>query len=183
VAIVSVRAVSYEVMADYLAGNPLNPCALAGAAHDRVWIIGVTNSDASPLNAFEGWAGGGPVALVADGERRLALSFDDIEARDDRPRDPRFVYFDEAMAARVCDFIRRAHGDDATRRDLLLVHCHAGVSRSGAIADFARAVTAVDYDTFRRANPQVVPNVTVRRLLLTAWEGPRGDGENSAQPA
>ena len=180
-AIVTVRAVSYEVMADYLAGNPLNPCALAAASHDRVWIIGVTNAPTCPLNAFEGWEEG-PVPLVKDADDRLALSFDDIEARDDRPRDPRFVYFDEAMAARVCAFVRRAHEDDPAAVDLLLVHCHAGVSRSGAIADFARGAVGADYDAFRRANPQVVPNVFVRSQLLNAWAAGCG-GDDSAQTA
>jgi hypothetical protein len=179
VAIITVRAVSYGVMADYLAGNPLNPCALAASAHERVWIIGITNAPACPLNAFEGWDDG-PVPLVTDGDDRLALSFDDIEARDDRPRDARFVYFDEAMAARVCGFVRLAHDDHPTRPDLLLVHCHAGVSRSGAVADFARAVTGTDYDAFRRANPQVVPNAFVRRLLLAAWEGAGGKSSHLA---
>ena len=75
----------------------------------------------------------------------------------------------EAMAARVVDFITRAHGADSTRRDALLVNCHAGISRSGAIADFARVVAGVPYDDFRRENPQVVPNTWVRRLLLARW--------------
>ncbi len=73
------------------------------------------------------------------------------------------------MTRRVCDFVLRAHRDAPERRDLLLVNCHAGVSRSGAIADFARSVTGVDYDSFRRLNPQVVPNAFVRSTLMAAW--------------
>lgn len=172
--IATVRAVPYEVMADYLRGeNPLNPCSVAARSHARVWIISVINSPECPLNVFEPWDDG-PVPLVEPSEDRLPLVFDDIEPRADAEghaaRDARFVYFDEALATRVCEFVRRAHGDDDASRDLLLVNCHAGVSRSGAIADFARAVTGVDYDTFARANAQIVPNAFVRRALFDAWE-------------
>lgn len=172
--IVTVCAVPYEVMADYLRGdNPLNPCAVAAEAHARVWIISVISSPQCPINVFEAW-GDGPVPLVERAVDRLPLVFDDIEPRADPSgddvRDPRFVYFDEELALRVCEFVRLAHGDDPARRDLLLINCHAGVSRSGAIADFARAVTGVDYDAFTRANAQIVPNVFVRRALFAAWD-------------
>lgn len=174
--ITTVRAVSYEAMAQYLAGDaPLGVCASLADSHDDVFIISVTNSPQCPLNVFEGWSDG-PVPLVEDGDDRLALAFDDIEPRVDRAsgdplaRDPRFVYFDDDMARRVCAFIARAHRRDPDRRALLLVNCHAGVSRSGAIADFARAVVGVDYSDFRRLNPQIVPNTHVRQRLLAAWE-------------
>jgi predicted protein tyrosine phosphatase len=171
----TVHAVSYDAMAEFLAGaNPLGACATLAARHDRVWVVSVTNSARCPLNCFEGWDDG-PVPLVQDGEDRVALAFDDIEPKVDAAsgielgRDGRYVYFDEAMARRVCAFVDRAHRDDAASDDLLLVNCHAGVSRSGAIADFARTVVGMDYGEFRRLNPQVVPNVFVRRLLFEAW--------------
>lgn len=178
-AIVTVRAVPYTVMAGYLRGeSPLNPCAVAASSHARVWIISVTNAPQCPLNVFEGWSDG-PVPLVTDAEDRLALAFDDIEPRKSATggelRPEGFTFFDDAMARRVCDFVARAHGDHPTRRDLLLVNCHAGVSRSGAIADFARTVAGVDYDAFKRANPQIVPNAFVRRALFEAWAS-RDDG-------
>jgi hypothetical protein len=156
--------------------NSLNPCVLLASQHERVWIVSVTNSPDYPTNCFEGWEDG-PVPLVEDGEDRIALAFDDIEPRRDGEngvelnRDSRFVYFDEPMAKKVCVFIDRAHKDDVARRDLLLVNCHAGVSRSGAIADFARAVLGIDYEEFKRHNAQIVPNTFVRRTLLDAWEG------------
>jgi predicted protein tyrosine phosphatase len=174
-AIVAVRAVSYEVMQDFLRGNPLNPCAVAAARHGKVWIISVTSA-APPWDGLEGAPAGELPPLVEDAVDRIALVFDDIEPHVDRAtgvelgRDEGFVYFDEVMAEKVCAFIRRAHEEDAARADLLLVNCHAGVSRSGAIADFARAVVEVDYEEFRRSNPQIVPNVLVRRLLFRAWD-------------
>lgn len=174
-AIVTIRAMPYEAIAAFLRGDDSTQLAARLAAtHDRVWIISVTNSQRCALNAFEGWTDG-PVSLVEDGEDRLALSFDDVEPQvGSRIDHERYVYFDEEMARRVCEFVLRAHRDAPERRDLLLINCHAGVSRSGAIADFARSVTRVDYDAFRRLNPQVVPNAFVRRLLMDAWtEMPR----------
>ncbi len=175
-AITTVRAVSYSHMAEYLRGDsPARPCAALAASHGRVWIISVTSSPRCPINAFEGWNDGGPAALVEDGDDRIALAFDDIEPRADLStgadlgRDARYVYFDHVMAQKVCRFVRRAHGDAPARRDLLLVNCHAGVSRSGAISDFARTVAGVDYTVFKRLNPQIVPNVHVRRALFEAW--------------
>lgn len=174
--ITTVRAVPYRDMAEYLAGSsPARPCAALAASHDRVWIISVTSSPRCPTNVFEGWDDNGPAALVEDGDDRIALAFDDVEPQTERStgvelgRNARYVYFDDAMAQRVCRFIHRAHGHAPSRRDLLLVNCHAGVSRSGAIGDFARTVTGVDYSDFKRLNPQIVPNPHVRRMLFEAW--------------
>jgi predicted protein tyrosine phosphatase len=74
------------------------------------------------------------------------------------------------MAQKTCAFIHRAHHSDPSSRDVLLVNCHAGISRSGAIADFARVVAELDYDAFKRANPRIVPNAFVLRTLFEAWE-------------
>jgi predicted protein tyrosine phosphatase len=189
-AITTVRAVPYSDMAEYLRGeSPARPCAALAASHDRVWIISVTSSPRCPTNAFEGWDEGGPVALCEDGDDRIALAFDDVEPRADPTthtelgRNARYVYFDHAMAQKVCRFIRRAHGDDPARRDLLLINCHAGVSRSGAIGDFARSVTGGDYSDFKRLNPQVVPNAHVRRTLFEAWAALGGGPHRAAVSA
>ncbi len=169
-ALTTIRAVSYDAMRAWLSGeDPLGRCAAAASSHDRVWIISITGSPECPHNAFEGWGEGGPAPLVTDGDDRIALVFDDVEPRPDSATREGFVCFDPAMAARVVEFVLRAHGDSDARRDALLINCHAGVSRSGAVADFARVVADVSYDSFRRENPQAVPNAWVRRLLLDAW--------------
>ena len=162
-AIVTVRALSYSTMAEYLRGaNELDPCRALARAHEKVWIVSVTGPRMAPL--------------VIDGADRIALAFDDIEPQTDRitgvelGRDPSYVYFDEEMAAKICAFVRRAHEESPARRDLLLVNCLAGVSRSGAIADFVRIVLEIEHDGFRRMNPQIIPNGLVRRLLFKAWD-------------
>lgn len=174
-ALTTIRAVSYDAMRAWLAGeDPLGRCAAAAASHDHVWIISITGSPRCPHNVFEGWGDEGPAPLITDGDDRIALVFDDIEPRPEEATREGYVCFDPAMAGRVVDFVLRAHGDSEARSDALLINCHAGVSRSGAVADFARVVAGVSYDRFRRENPQAVPNAWVRRLLLEAWHARAG---------
>ena len=66
-------------------------------------------------------------------------------------------------------FIRRAHASDG--RDLLVVNCMAGVSRSGAVATFAMQACGGSRDLFAAMNPHVVPNAFVGRLLRESWAG------------
>jgi intein/homing endonuclease/predicted protein tyrosine phosphatase len=44
-------------------------------------------------------------------------------------------------------------------------NCDAGISRSGAVAEFAAEVFGIPFDVFFRQNPQIMPNSFVRRLL------------------
>jgi predicted protein tyrosine phosphatase len=66
-----------------------------------------------------------PAALSPAFAAVLRLSFDDVQgvhASDERP-------FDDSHATAIMDFVRR-HGEGSQ----LVVHCHAGVSRSPAVA-------------------------------------------------
>lgn len=51
----------------------------------------------------------------------------------------------------------------------VIVHCTAGVCRSGAIVDFLRVVLDVDDIQFVRDNPKIIPNEWVRDLLWSVW--------------
>ncbi len=167
----TVCALPYVVLASYLRGDdPTHRCARIAAAHGRVWIVSIVNAPDCPSNAFEGWDDGAPAPLVADRDDRLALVFDDVEPDPGEAPSPRVRPFSPAMAERAVAFLERAHRDDPARRDALFVQCHAGVSRSGAVADFARTLAGIPYDDFRRENPQIVPNAWVRRLLFEAWQ-------------
>lgn len=46
-----------------------------------------------------------------------------------------------------------------------IVHCSAGISRSGAVGTFINDYFGLDYSTFRKTNPQVQPNPFVLRTL------------------
>ena len=51
----------------------------------------------------------------------------------------------------------------------IIVHCTAGVCRSGAIVDFLRVILDVDDIQFARDNPNILPNTWVRDLLWSVW--------------
>ena len=113
--------------------------------------------------------------ISQDGPDRMGLQFDDVEDKYDayngleKPRDPCLTYFDEPMATRVCEFIKRAHEDNPDSRDLLVVNCHMGISRSGAISDFVRVVCKLDFSEWKWQNPAANPNLLVKGLLRWAW--------------
>lgn len=47
----------------------------------------------------------------------------------------------------------------------LIIHCHAGISRSGAIGVFANDFLGLKYEDFKQENPHVLPNSKVLREL------------------
>jgi predicted protein tyrosine phosphatase len=47
----------------------------------------------------------------------------------------------------------------------IYIHCDAGVSRSGAVAKFMQEYLHLDYEEFRRENPQIVPNIAILKAL------------------
>ena len=89
----------------------------------------------------------------------LCLVFDDIV--DDSGKQ-----FCEADAKAILDFVC----DDSLP---VMVHCTAGIARSGAVGEVLdwyyncwKTQNAEDHRYFLRENPQVMPNSTVRRLLM-----------------
>lgn len=53
-------------------------------------------------------------------------------------------------------------------KKVCLIHCTAGVSRSGAVGAFVAEVMGVNYLDFKAANPSILPNERVLRLLRNA---------------
>lgn len=54
--------------------------------------------------------------------------------------------------------------------DTIIVHCTAGVCRSGAVADFLRVILDVDDVWFANANKHIIPNDWVLDLLWMTWK-------------
>lgn len=77
-------------------------------------IISITDYRTYPASLKEGW------------QRVLRLEFDDI----DQPEEP-YQMFTEQQAREVIEFVQDCTGSGI---DGILVHCHAGVSRSAAVA-------------------------------------------------
>jgi len=96
----------------------------------------------------------------------LTLTFDDICNEPETPEDlGNAILFNEDMAHAIMRFV-----DDGKLS--LLVHCTAGISRSGAVGEvlnwyFNRFETDdSDYRKFEIMHTDIVPNAHVRRLLL-----------------
>ena len=94
-----------------------------------------------------------------DSENLLVLYFDDVE---DGP-----AAMTPAQAKRIADFV--CSGSPRP----IVVHCSAGISRSGAVGEvlnwyFNRflADNEADYRAFGLRHPDLVPNAHVRKLLL-----------------
>lgn len=98
----------------------------------------------------------GDAPLLEESGNTIGLLFDDIE----RPVMD-FVPFNEEMAAKLYEFI-----DRNIHRDICVVHCDAGISRSGAVGAFIADRAGIPWETFRRNNPGILPNNLVRRLLI-----------------
>lgn len=157
-------AVPYFVMKDYLTGSwPHNRISAMSRNFDRLWIISITN----PITELRE---DGLFPLFQDAEDRIALQFHDIDSED---CDAKTIPFNKEMADKVVKFLRMANKGESN--DLLVVNCHAGISRSGAVSFFARSVFGIDYSMWKRQNPQVIPNALVLELLFRAW----GNSANS----
>ena len=97
----------------------------------------------------------------------LTLTFDDLCNEPETPEDlGNAVLFNEDMAHAIMRFV-----DDCQLP--LLVHCTAGISRSGAVGEvlnwyfnrYQETNTADDED-FVENNRQILPNTIVRRIML-----------------
>lgn len=71
------------------------------------------------------------------------------------------IVFNEDHAKQIKNFL-----DSIDTRKDLIVHCVAGISRSGAVGDFARTKFKIPFGKFMRNNPQVQPNAWIRKLLF-----------------
>ena len=97
----------------------------------------------------------------------LTLTFDDICNEPETSEDlGNAVLFNEAMAQQIMRFV-----DDGKLP--LLVHCTAGISRSGAVGEvlnwyFNRYLenNTADDEDFEQNNRQILPNTIVRRIML-----------------
>jgi predicted protein tyrosine phosphatase len=73
--------------------------------------------------------------------------------------------FTDEQAEELYEFIK-ANKDKA----MAIVHCGAGISRSGAVGTFIHSLyekndPMMTYDEFKRKNPRIMPNSYVLRLL------------------
>lgn len=54
-------------------------------------------------------------------------------------------------------------------KDCIIIHCTAGVSRSGAVATFINDYVSGDWHSFKQQNSSIQPNTHVYKLLKKIW--------------
>lgn len=86
----------------------------------------------------------------------ISLAFDDILPKHQEGN--KYTLFDDKMAKRTLEFLEKIHSDKD--ESVLVLHCHAGISRSGAIAYFASQKYKIDFH-----DPNIYPNRWVLELL------------------
>lgn len=100
-----------------------------------------------------------------DHENVMTLKFDDVEH--DMMASPTQAYdtraFTEEQAEKLYKFIKANR-----EKETCIVHCMAGISRSGAVGSFVQGYCQGDWDLFKRDNPHIAPNARVHRMLNAA---------------
>ena len=102
-----------------------------------------------------------------DHENVLRFWFDDVEFDEQQSPTNPFTCrsFKEDQAKQVFAFVKK-HAD----KDWV-IHCSAGISRSGAIGTFILHYLEGDKEYFAKRNPHIHPNGHILRMLnKLAWE-------------
>jgi len=73
------------------------------------------------------------------------------------------ILFNKDHASQVVSFIDDLQKDDED--SILVAHCHAGISRSGAIGTFACDYCNLDYNAFMKSNSFIMANPHVLETL------------------
>ncbi len=92
------------------------------------------------------------------------MFFDDIERDIYHKTYGDIKAFSKEQARELVEFIDR-HKD----KEKCIVHCAAGISRSGAVGTFINDYYGGDLEEFNRTNPHICPNALVFRLLKQAY--------------
>lgn len=91
----------------------------------------------------------------------LLVQVDDIdEDKLELAKNNQLMFFTNDQAKQIIEFLQDMN-DDFT----LIVHCGAGVCRSGAVVEFARGILHLEYDEFKRDNPHILPNLHILKTL------------------
>ncbi len=128
-------------------------------------------------------------AATSQGLARTSLHFASSPRRYSRGivRDPRpsYVFMSEEDAKRIVDHVVRFH--EHPERWECLVHCMAGVSRSGAVGTFIQRVAGIPAEHFLTQNTGLHPNRYVLKLLMRelsnrGWAGLDGHDDPDCAP-
>jgi predicted protein tyrosine phosphatase len=85
----------------------------------------------------------------------ITMTFDDIGNEVEG-----YLVFTKNMAKELFQFIKRNRN-----KKTCVVHCSAGISRSGAVGSFIQGYCGGDWELFKKDNPHILPNGRVLRML------------------
>jgi len=89
--------------------------------------------------------------------------FDDIDNEIfDLSGKRQYKLFDKNDAIQIINFVNKIQQKDIP---MLIIHCHAGISRSGAVGLFVTRYLGLDEIEFRQNNPRIMPNFHVLNIL------------------
>ncbi len=102
-------------------------------------------------------------------KQALSLKFWDItdkQAKEFKSKDlyDNAVLFNIQQAELIIGFILSSNQDDESD-GVLVIHCDAGISRSGACGTFAVDFLNLDYESFIKKNNYLMPNPYILRVL------------------
>ena len=96
----------------------------------------------------------------------LSLDFWDLTPTkhpDIKKKMPDAIFFDKNYAKKIIDFVDEIQKD---KKDSdMVIHCSAGISRSGAVGTFVCDYCGLDYNEFLKSNPYIMSNPYVLRIL------------------
>lgn len=108
----------------------------------------------------------GKSAIFSENPKHLTLCFDDIQPAVGM-HFLNLTYFNKNHAKDIVEFLEEVkHGNF----EMLLIHCTAGISRSGAVAKLARKMLDVPSDKFHKENRFIYPNKYILRKLYETWK-------------
>lgn len=135
------------------------------AQQDKAFFISILNPDDDTPSYFSGETDNVKIMTFPDVDREMDVPvFKSNPAPDDKVEMMHLVPFTKDQARELYQFIKK-HKD----RDVCIIHCTAGVSRSGAVASFLLDYTGGNYEQFKRMNPQIQPNAHVYKMLHDEW--------------
>lgn len=125
---------------------------------DKIFFISIHNQEDTV-----------PPFFASDKSNVINLTFSDLEEDKELPvlgenRTELFKAMTPEQASALYKFIK-ANKD----KEAVLIHCTAGVARSGAVGAFINDFTGGDYLEFKRNNPNIQPNPHVYNLLRKEW--------------
>lgn len=128
----------------------------------------------------------GTVRLLDEGttlpncQNIISLKFSDVSDKEldiiktaSKHEANKVILFNEQHAKQIIEFVNKINKQ---QDHVLVVHCNAGISRSGAVGLFVCRYLHLDEKMFRAYHPDIQPNFYIYNILYTV-SGMKGDYE------